>query len=165
MNSNLSENVGSVDQQTLIPIDTSEPCVERIQCRQTFPIANIKRSISSEQELLLPINVREWFNENDFIHILVAILNLLDYSKFLERYRPDGLGASFYHPKDMLGIILYSISRGEYSSRKIERNCITDIGYWFVGERITPDHSTIFRFKRDFKEEFKDIFYQIAKIN
>jgi len=65
----------------------------------------------------------------------------------------------------MLGIILYSISRGEYSSRKIERNCITDIGYWFVGERITPDHSTIFRFKRDFKEEFKDIFYQIAKIN
>ena len=164
MNSNLSENVGSVDQQTLIPIDTSEPCVERIQCRQTFPIANIKHSISSDQELLLPINVREWFNENDFIHILVAILNLLDYSKFLERYRPDGLGASFYHPKDMLGIILYSISRGEYSSRKIERNCITDIGYWFVGERITPDHSTIFRFKRDFKEEFKDIFYQIAKI-
>lgn len=164
MNSNLSENVGSVDQQTLIPIDTSEPCVERIQCRQTFPIANIKRSISSDQELLLPINVREWFKENDFIHILVAILNLLDYSKFLERYRPDGLGASFYHPKDMLGIILYSISRGEYSSRKIERNCITDIGYWFVGERITPDHSTIFRFKRDFKEEFKDIFYQIAKI-
>ena len=55
MNSNLSENVGSVDQQTLIPIDTSEPCVERIQCRQTFPIANIKHSISSDQELLLPI--------------------------------------------------------------------------------------------------------------
>lgn len=164
MNSNESGHVESVNQQTLIPIDTSEPCVERSQYRQTFPIANIKHSISSDQELLLPINVREWFNENDFIYILVAILDLLDYSKFLERYRPDGIGASFYHPKNMLGIILYSISRGEYSSRKNERNCITDIGYWLAGGRITPDHSTIYRFKKEFKEEFKDIFHQIAQI-
>ena len=164
MNSNLSDHVGSVNQQTLIPKDTSEPCVKNRQFRQIFPIANIKHSISADQELLLPINVREWFKENDFIYILVAILDLLDYSKFLEKYRPDGLGASFYQPKNMMGIILCSISRGEYSSRKIERNCITDIGYWLASGRITPDHTTIFRFKKDFTEEFKDIFYQIAQI-
>jgi transposase len=159
-----SEPIRSVNQQPLFPNDTSEPRVKNRQFRQVFPIANIKRNHPADQELLLPINVREWFKENDFITLLVTMLDLLDYSKFLDKYRQDGLGGSFYHPKNMIGIILYSISRGEYSSRKIERNCITDIGYWLACGRITPDHTTIYRFKKEFHEEFKDIFNQIAQL-
>ena len=137
MDSLISELNGSLTQQTLLPTDISEPCVTNLIFHQIFPIANIKRGISADQELLIPINVREWFKANDFIYILAAIMGFLDLSKFFAKYRSDGLGASFYHPQNMLGIILYSISRGEYSSRKIERNCITDIGIVFSFVQIT----------------------------
>jgi transposase len=164
MNTPKADQTTSNTQQIVLPIEIQEPNTKSTDYRQIFPIANIKRGISADQNLLIPIDPSQWLKEDNFIYILTSLLELLDLSKFFSKYRSDGIGASFYHPKNMLGIILYSISRGEYSSHKIERNCVTDIGYWLVGGRITPDHTTIYRFKKDSQEEFSDVFYQIAKI-
>ena len=164
MNTPKADQTTSNTQQIVLPIEIQGPNTKSTDYRQIFPIANIKRGISADQNLLIPIDPSQWLKEDNFIYILTSLLELLDLSKFFSKYRSDGIGASFYHPKNMLGIILYSISRGEYSSRKIERNCVTDIGYWLAGGRITPDHTTIYRFKKDFQEEFNDVFYQIAKI-
>jgi hypothetical protein len=54
--------------------------------------------------------------------------------------------------------------RGEPSSRKIEIACKYDIGYRIVAQGLTPDHTTIFRFKQNNAQEIKEIFKQLARI-
>lgn len=129
-----------------------------------FTHHNIIKGVDKEQQFLFPVNVREWLPENDVVHVILAILDLLDLSAFLSRYRSDGVGSAFYNPRSMLGIIIYAMIRGEQSSRKIEIACRYDIGYRIVAQGLTPDHTTIFRFKQKNAQEIKGLFKQLARI-
>lgn len=125
---------------------------------------NIIKGIDKEQEFLFPVNVLEWLPENDVVYVILLIINLLDLSDFLSKYRSNGVGSAFYDPRVMLGIITYAMIRGERSSRKIEISCRYDIGYHIVAKGLQPDHSTIFRFKQNNAQEIKGIFKQLARI-
>ncbi len=63
-----------------------------------------------------------------------------------------------------LGIIIYSMIRGEKSSRKIEVCCNYDIGYRIIAHNLTPDHTTIYRFKKNNSKAIKEIFKELAHI-
>jgi len=125
---------------------------------------NIIKGFEKEQLYLFPVNVMEWLPENDVVYVILAILDLLDLSGFLSKHRSDGVGSAFYNPRSMLGIIIYAMIRGEPSSRKIEIACRYDIGYRIVAQGLTPDHTTIFRFKQNSAQEIKGIFKQLARI-
>ena len=125
---------------------------------------NIIKGIEKEQLYLFPVNVMEWLPENDVVYVILSILDLLDLSGFLSKYRSDGVGSAFYNPRSMLGIIIYAMIRGEPSSRKIEISCRYDIGYRIVAQGLQPDHTTIFRFKQNNAQEIKGIFKQLARI-
>ncbi|MDO8873014.1 MAG: transposase, partial [Methanoregula sp.] len=125
---------------------------------------NIIKGFEKEQLYLFPVNVMEWLPENDVVYVILSILDLLDLSAFLSKYRSDGIGSAFYNPRSMLGIIIYAMIRGEPSSRKIEISCRYDIGYRIVAQGLQPDHTTIFRFKQNNAQEIKGIFKQLARI-
>ena len=76
-----------------------------------------------EQQYLLPVNIKEWLPEDDFSHIIIDIVSVLDLSEVYSTHREDGQGAAFYQPEIMTGIALYSYVRGARSSREIERLC------------------------------------------
>jgi len=128
-----------------------------------FKRINIIKGIEPEQQFLLPIDVRDWLPEDDIVYMIQSVLGLLDFSSFLSKYRSDGVGSAFYDPRCMLGIIIYAMIRGEQSSRKIEVACRYDIGYRIVAQGLTPDHSTLFRFKQANAQEIKGIFKQLAQ--
>ncbi len=129
-----------------------------------FTRHNIIKGVEKEQVFLMPINVMEWLPKNDVVYVILAILDLLNFSAFLSKYRSDGVGSAFYDPRCLVGIITYAMIRGEHSSRKIEISCRYDIGYRIVGQGLQPDHSTIFRFKQKNSKEIKGIFKQLALI-
>ena len=129
-----------------------------------FTRHNIIKGFEKEQLYLFPVNVLEWLPENDVVYVILSILDLLDLSGFLSKYRSDGVGSAFYNPRSMLGIIIYAMIRGEPSSRKIEIACKYDIGYRIAAQGLTPDHTTIFRFKQKNAQEIKEIFKQLARI-
>ena len=125
---------------------------------------NIIKGVAKEQQYLLPVNVMEWLPENDVVYVILAILEMLDLSSFIAKYRSDGVGSAFYDPRCMLGIVIYAMIRGEHSSRKIEISCRYDIAYRIVAQGLIPDHTTIFRFKQQNTQEIKGLFKQLAQI-
>ena len=119
----------------------------------------------SDQQFLLPVDMSEWLPEDDLSKIILDLVDhKFDLSQFYGKYREDGLGAAFYDPKIMVGLILYSYCQGVRSSRQIERFCYRDVAYRIVTRNQQPDHTTISRFCKSFSSEMETLFYQFLKI-
>ena len=117
-----------------------------------------------EQQYLLPVNIKEWLPEDDFSHIIIDIVSVLDLSEVYSAHREDGQGAAFYQPEIMTGIALYSYVRGARSSREIERLCKYDVGYRIVSRNSYPDHTTISRFFQKYGSTLGSLFVQILRL-
>ena len=117
-----------------------------------------------DQQLLLPIDMKEWLPENDPAFFIMDIVSSLDLHEMYEVYREDGMGGAFFDPEVMLGILLYAYSRGEYSTRRIERACRYDVGFRVVSRNLTPDHTTISRFLKRFQSQITPVCHQITTL-
>ena len=129
-----------------------------------MPRQNIIKGTDPQQQLLLPIDMRDWLPSDDVVYAITDTLALLDLTEFYKSYREDGIGGSFFDPISLLGILMYATVRGERSSRKIELACRFDIGYRIAGQNIQPDHTTIFRFKQRFAPQIRDLFKQFSRL-
>ena len=76
--------------------------------------------------------------------IIRSFLSELDWSSFVESYKPGG--APPYAPWSMLGLILYGLMNGQSSLRQLENLARLDLGGMWVSGGIYPDHATIGRF-------------------
>jgi len=119
----------------------------------------------SDQQFLLPVDMSEWLPEDDLSKIVLDLVDhKFDLSQFYGKYREDGIGAAFFDPKIMVGLILYSYCQGVRSSRQIERNSYRDVAYRIVSRNHQPDHTTISRFHKSFTSELEALFFQFLKI-
>ena len=71
-------------------------------------------------------------------------LERLDYSELESSYL--GGGRPPYHPRTILGLIVYGIMSRSWSLRELEQLAMKDIGAWWVCGGLRPDHSTIGEF-------------------
>lgn len=117
-----------------------------------------------DQGFLLPENMLDWLPEGDLAHFVIEVADKLDLSEFLSRYRTDGWGASAYHPRMMVALILYAYCLGQRSSRAIEKLCARDVGFRVVAGGCTPDHSTVSRFRKDNEEAISALFIQVLAL-
>ena len=79
----------------------------------------------------------------------------------LEQARCGGVG---YDPRMLLGVLLFAISDGERSSRRIEKRCRFDARYRLVAGGLDPDHNTIARFRRRLAGELPELFRQALEL-
>lgn len=89
--------------------------------------------------------------------VIRNILDALDWSGFIKLYKPKGRKA--YHPRLMMGIILYGVTKGVSSLRGLEQLARTDIGCMWVGSGICPDHSILGRFINKHSQQITDEFF------
>lgn len=113
---------------------------------------------------LFPPDMREWLPNDHFAWFVVDVMQTMDLSKFLTKYRSDGVGATAFHPQILVGVILYGYSQGIRSSRQIERHCQEDVAYRIVAANQKPDHCTISRCIKDNSAELSDLFEQALKL-
>jgi transposase len=83
-------------------------------------------------------------NQQGWVVRMQALLAELDYSQFTSRYKRTGRRA--LHPKLVLGLIAYGMSRGQWTLRELERLAVVDLGAMWMSGRVQPDHSTIGKF-------------------
>jgi len=117
-----------------------------------------------DQRLLLPVDMAEWLQEDDPVFFIMDVVSNLDLHEMYEVYREDGIGGAFFDPEVMLCIILYAYSRGEYSTRQIERACRYDVGFRVISRNLNPDHTTISRFLKRFKDQIPRIAQQVTRL-
>jgi transposase len=106
----------------------------------------------------------DWLSRDHFVYFVIELVEQLDVSAFLAAYRPDGKGGVAYDPRAMVTLLAYAYCDGERSSRRIEEHCRTDIAYRLVMGGLTPDHTTISRFRDRHEKALADIFVPILHV-
>jgi transposase len=117
------------------------------------------RTIDRETGFLLPPSVDEWLPEKHLARFIVDVIEGLDLRAMSGSYR--GSGSASYHPRMLLGILVYGYATGVFSSRKLERATYDSVAFRFIAANDHPDHDTIAAFRRRFLKEIEGLFVQV----
>ena len=117
------------------------------------------RPIDRQTSFLLPPSVDEWLPEKHLARFVVELIDNLDVSAMSGAYR--GSGSASYHPRLLLGILVYGYATGVFSSRKLERATYDSMAFRFIAANDHPDHDTIATFRRRFLKEIEGLFVQL----
>jgi transposase len=72
---------------------------------------------------------------------LRRLLERLDYSSLLVAY--TGSGRPPFHPRTLLGLVVYGVLRRLWALRELEELAVRDVGAWWITGGHQPDHSTV----------------------
>jgi transposase len=117
------------------------------------------RPIDRQTSFLLPPSVDDWLPEKHLARFVVELIDSLDVSAMSGVYR--GSGSASYHPRLLLGILVYGYATGVFSSRKLERATYDSVAFRFIAANDHPDHDTIATFRRRFLKEIEGLFVQL----
>ncbi len=116
-----------------------------------------------DQILLFRETLGDRIPDHHSIRLFAEILDQLDWSSW-ERHYVLVAGQPPIHPKIMAGSILYGLTHGIRSSRRLEWACGHAVDFMWLVEGRAIDHSTFCDFRTRFKRELKDLFRQIGRI-
>lgn len=106
--------------------------------------------------LFLP-SFEELIPSNHIVRLVSRAIDGMQLETLLNAY--DGGGASNYHPKMLLKVLVYGYIDRLYSSRRLEKATRENVNFmWLTGLKV-PDHNTINRFRKgQLKDTVKDVF-------
>ena len=64
--------------------------------------------------------------DDDLVHFVIAAVERVKLDPFRINHR--GAGKAQYHPRLMLGLLIYDYANGLFSSRRLERATYRDVG-------------------------------------
>jgi transposase len=117
-----------------------------------------------EQEFLLPPSLLEWVAADHLVWTILDSVAELDLTEFYAAYRWDGRGRPAYDPAMMVALLCYSYSRGNRSSRGIERACMEDVAFRVIAANWVPDHSTIAEFRVRHEQALAELFGGVLEL-
>ena len=112
----------------------------------------------------MPPSLQDWLPEDHYAWFVLASVEQVDLSAFVAWYRPDGHDRPAHHPAMMLALLVYAFSRGQCSSRGIERGCVEDVAFRVISGNQKPDHATIARFRRRHETALADVFTDVLEL-
>jgi len=104
-------------------------------------------NIDRDTPLLLPVDLREWIEEDDLARFVLEAVAAVDVSTAVINTR--GCGSAQYPPCMMLAVLLYCYATGIFSSRQIERLTHQHLSVRYLAGNEHPDHDTICKFRRE----------------
>jgi transposase len=120
------------------------------------------RSIDRQTGYLLPPSVDEWLPEKHLARFIVEVIDDLDLGRMSGAYR--GSGSASYHPRMLLGLLVYGYATGVFSSRKLERATYDSVAFRFVAANDHPDHDTIAAFRQRFLKDIEKLFVDVLRL-
>src|SRR6202453_1260562 len=119
-------------------------------------------TIDRRTAFLLPPSVDEWLPERQLARFVVEVVDGFDLRAMSGSYR--GSGSASYHPRLLLGLIIYGYATGVFSSRKLERATYDSVAFRFIAANEHPDHDTIAAFRRRFLKQIETLFVQVLSV-
>lgn len=114
-----------------------------------------------DQLTFLPYKLEELVPAGHPVRIVKQVVDAVDVKPINRKYK--GGGASSFHPRLMLKLLVYGYLTNTYSSRKLEEQAVQNVHFmWLLGMK-KPDHNTINRFRSEkLSGVLKQIFSQIV---
>ena len=119
-----------------------------------------------DQAYLLPPCTKDWLPKGDLAYFVADLAETLDLGE-IERYYEAGKansGQPPFHPRVMVGLLLYAYCLGAPSSRMIARLCERDLGYRIVSADPQPNFRTISEFRRIHLKALNGLFVQVLHL-
>jgi transposase len=110
-----------------------------------------------DQLFLLPPDAREWLPGRHLAWAVLEAAGELDMAPFTAWYRADGQGRPAYHPRLMVGLVMYCYCKGIRSSRAVEMATFDDVGARVICGNTHPDHATVHRFAAHHEQAVKGL--------
>ena len=120
------------------------------------------RTIDRQTGYLLPPSVDEWLPERHLARFIVEVIDGLDLGRMSGAYR--GSGSASYHPRMLLGLLVYGYATGVFSSRQLERATYDSVAFRFIAANDHPDHDTIATFRRRFLKDIEKLFVEVLRL-
>jgi transposase len=120
------------------------------------------RPINRDMDFLMPPSVDEWLPERHLARFVAEVIEGLDLRSMTGSYR--GSGEASYHPRLLLGLIIYGYATGVFSSRNLERATYDSVAFRFIAANEHPDHDTIATFRRRFLPQIEALFVQVLGV-
>jgi transposase len=127
-------------------------------------MAKTYRAYLPEQDLLLPPSLRDWLPEDHLAYFVSDVVDQLDLSAIESVYEDEERGQPPYHPRMMTKILLYGYCVGVFSSRRIEKRLVEDIGFRVIAAGNEPDFRTISDFRKLHLPALQGLFDQVLQI-
>ena len=120
------------------------------------------RPINRDMDFLMPPSVDEWLPQRHLARFVAEVIEGLDLRSMTGSYR--GSGEASYHPRLLLGLIIYGYATGVFSSRALERATHDSVAFRYVAAHQHPDHDTIATFRRRFLKQIEALFVQVLGV-
>jgi transposase len=114
------------------------------------------------QQQMFPRNIFDLLSEDHDCHIYSEIFKQIDTSEIERQF--SFIGQRAYHPRLIVSILIYSYSRGVFSSRQIEQRCHEDLSFMYVAQMNCPNFRVLSDFRKDHHQFFKDCFKQTVQM-
>lgn len=120
------------------------------------------KAYRQNQAFLIPPSLDELIASNHPVRVVNEVIEGLDLNVLMKKYK--GGGATSYHPRMLLKVLVYGYLSNIYSSRRLEAVLKENIHFMWLAGMSTPDHHTINRFRSErLRNILRDIFVQVVK--
>lgn len=119
------------------------------------------KDYTPNQLMLLPPSLEELIPAHHPARTVNSVMDQIDLSPVYGYYSENG--ASSYHPRMLLKILVYGYLENCFSSRKLEKATRENIVYMWLSGMQRPDHHTINRFRSErLQPVIGDIFSKVV---
>lgn len=127
-------------------------------------MSKVYRPYFPEQDFLLPPSLREWLSEDHLAYFVSDMIDQLDLSAIEQHYEGEERGYPPYHPRMMTKVLVYGYCVGVFSSRRLEKRLIEDIGFRVLAAGNEPDFRRISEFRRIHLKALEGLFEQVLRV-
>ncbi|SEN38838.1 Transposase [Stigmatella aurantiaca] len=127
-------------------------------------MSKVYRPYQPEQSELLPPSPREWLPEEHLAYFILDTVKELELRPLLEKYERELRGYPPYHPRMLVGLLLYGYCVGVASSRRLEKRTYEDVAFRIIAAGQHPDHTAIAEFRRRHLKELSGLFVQVLAL-
>lgn len=120
------------------------------------------RSYEQDQIFLLPPSVQDFIDADHPAHLINDLVEKMDIEVFIDRY--GEMGPPAYVPRMMLKVILYGMTVGVFSSRKLTRSCQENLAFKYLSGMQAPAFKTFIEFRGRHRAEMADLFVQTVRL-
>lgn len=112
---------------------------------------------AQHQGMLFLPSFEDLIPKDHIVRLVSRAIDGMQLDSLLNAY--EGGGASNYHPKLLLKVLVYGYVDRQYSSRRLEKATRENINFMWLTGLQSPDHNTINRFRKgQLKDTVKDVF-------
>lgn len=117
-----------------------------------------------KQTVLFPPSVEDYIPVDDPVRAYDAFVEQLDLHELGIVIDHNQLGPPEFDPRVMLKIFVYGTAYGIRTSRKLERACRHNLSFIWLTGNLKPDHMTLCRFRRNFRESLAQVLKQCVRL-